>query len=66
VLTSGTATTAFEGSSLMNKMIKKAGGKIIVMPSGKITNKNLEEIQRLIPAPEYHGRLIVGPVDKYG
>ncbi len=60
VLTSGAAATAFEGSLLMNKMIKRAGGRITVMPSGKITSENLEEIRRLIPAPEYHGRLIVG------
>ncbi len=63
VLTSGCRETAREGSGLMNEMIRRAGGKIIVMPSGKITKENLGEIRSMIPAPEYHGRLIVGPVD---
>lgn len=64
VLTSGQAITAREGGVQMNDMIKKANGKIIVIPSGKITGENFTEIQALIPATEYHGRLIVGPVDR--
>ena len=64
VLTSGRAATATQGSALMNRMIRKAGGRIIVMPSGRITRENLQEIRHLIPAQEYHGRRIVGPVDE--
>ncbi len=64
VLTSGGKATAEQGSVLMNRMIRKAGGRIIIMPSGRITRENLHEIRHLIPAQEYHGRRIVGPVDK--
>jgi len=63
VLTSGQAATAQEGSIIMNKMIKKADSKIIVMPSGKISNKNFQQIRELIPCYEYHGRTITGPLD---
>jgi len=63
VLTSGRASTAQEGSALMNKMIKTAAGDITVMVSGKITKDNFHEIRELIPSRKYHGRIISGPLD---
>lgn len=63
VLTSGRAVTAQEGSTLMNIMIEKAAGDIIVMPSGQISQENFQEIHELIPGCEYHGRIITGPID---
>ena len=63
VLTSGRASTAQEGSALMNKMIKTAAGDITVMVSGKITKDNFHEIRELIPSRKYHGRIIAGPLD---
>lgn len=63
VLTSGQAVTAQEGSALMNMMIEKAAGDIIVMPSGQISQENFQQIHELIPGREYHGRIITGPID---
>ena len=40
-------------------MINKVGDRMVIIPAGKITKQNLNEIHSIIGAKEYHGRKIV-------
>jgi copper homeostasis protein len=60
ILTSGGAVTAIEGSATLLEMIQIADDKIEIIAAGKITDENLEEVQRTIKTSAYHGRRIVG------
>jgi copper homeostasis protein len=62
ILTSGGQPTAMEGAGMINRMIKEAAGRLSVMPAGKVTASNINTLANLIPAREFHGRLIVGPL----
>ncbi len=62
ILTSGKAGTAREGMALLKKMVE-VSGNIEIVACGKVTNENLPEIDRLIGAPAYHGKKIVGNLD---
>ena len=59
VLTSGGADNAKTGSKLIKTMINKVGDRMVIIPAGKITKQNLNEIHSIIGAKEYHGRKIV-------
>ena len=59
ILSSGTKETALEGAEILNKMIEKADGRIIIVAAGKITAENFQEVYKKIPAFEYHGKKIV-------
>ncbi|MGL4403509.1 MAG: copper homeostasis protein CutC [Fusobacteriaceae bacterium] len=59
VLTSGKMETAIEGRELLKKMITRAEDKITIVVAGKVTKNNFDEIQKLIPNREYHGKKIV-------
>ena len=59
ILTSGGEATALEGKDLINEMIKKSNGRLKIVVAGKVTKENLSELQKLIPADEFHGKLIV-------
>ena len=59
ILTSGGAKTAQEGSKTLLKMLKIATDKLEIIPAGKITRNNLEELHTLLHAKAYHGRKIV-------
>lgn len=59
ILTSGTKETALEGQEILKEMIKEAGEDIIIIVAGKVTKDNLDEISKLIPTKEYHGKKIV-------
>lgn len=59
ILTSGTKETALEGKDIINDMIKEAKDDIIIVVAGKVIKDNLEEISKLIPSKEYHGKKIV-------
>lgn len=54
VLTSGQEPGSFEGAELLAKLIEKAGDRIIVMPGGGITAKNVERIVAATGAQEIH------------
>ncbi|MCP4384306.1 MAG: copper homeostasis protein CutC [Hyphomicrobiales bacterium] len=54
VLTSGSEPTAFEGTDILARLIDKAGDRIIVMPGGGITAKNVERIVKTTGAEEIH------------
>ena len=59
ILTSGCKATALEGEDMINKMIEKANGKLKIVVAGKVTKENLAELEKLIPANEFHGKQIV-------
>ncbi len=59
ILTSGCKVTALEGEDMINKMIEKANGKLKIVVAGKVTKENLAELEKLIPANEFHGKQIV-------
>jgi copper homeostasis protein len=60
ILTSGGKPTALEGQEIIRKMIEVAGNQITILVAGKVLNINVEEIQRITGAKEFHGRRIVG------
>ncbi|HEX3009177.1 MAG TPA: copper homeostasis protein CutC [Bacteroidales bacterium] len=59
ILTSGTKETAFEGQEILRKLIKQAAGRITILAAGKVTFENLQQLQEIIPASEFHGKRIV-------
>jgi len=64
ILTSGGKPTAMEGLETLKKMLQTTDGNPIIMLAGKVTNKNVEELQQLTGATEFHGRRIVGNLSK--
>lgn len=62
VLSAGKAKTALEGASTLQKMIETANGKLTIIPGGKVTRQNLEELHNLVGSTTYHGTQIVGPL----
>jgi copper homeostasis protein len=60
VLTSGGASTAMEGSIMLNTLIRLTSGSLIILTAGKVTSENLDTLSRLVPSTEFHGRKIVG------
>lgn len=59
ILSSGTKATALEGAEILNKMIQKAEGKIIVVVAGGVTAENFSQVAENIISGEYHGKKIV-------
>lgn len=62
VLSSGGARTAHGGREVLKEMIK-ISGNIEVMPAGKITAANVDELHRYLGAGAYHGKKIVGSLE---
>ena len=60
ILTSGQAPSAQEGIPLLRRLVKKARGRIIIMPGAGITPDNLEAIEKATGASEFHGSRIMG------
>src|SRR5665213_2451549 len=54
ILTSGGRTTAMEGSSIIARLIKKAAGRIIIMPGCGISETNAADLVRFTRATEIH------------
>ncbi|KAL0616339.1 Copper homeostasis protein cutC-like protein [Plecturocebus cupreus] len=54
VLTSGCDSSALEGLPLIKRLIEQAKGRIVVMPGGGITDKNLQRILEGSGATEFH------------
>lgn len=59
ILTSGKAKTAVQGISVLKEMLTIARKDLSIMPAGKITANNIEEIHAILGAQEYHGKKIV-------
>jgi copper homeostasis protein len=54
ILTSGQCPTALEGIMLIEKLIKMADDRIIIMPGSGIHSKNIKEIALKSKAKEFH------------
>jgi copper homeostasis protein len=54
ILSSGQATTAWEGRFLLKELIERAAGRITIMPGAGITFKNIREIAEVTGAREFH------------
>ena len=54
VLTSGQDSTALEGLPLLTRLIEHARERIIVVPGGGITERNVERILKVLGAKEFH------------
>ena len=64
ILTSGGAKTALEGKETLNQMIHEASGQIKIVVAGGVTRENFEEVRSKIPSTEFHGKKIVGDLNK--
>lgn len=58
ILTSGGKPKATEGAELIRKMIDHAGGRIIIMPGGKVRYSNIEQLYKYTGAVEFHSSAI--------
>jgi len=59
ILTSGTKATAHEGAEILNQLITRADGRIIIVAAGKVTKDNLNKLIQHIRTSEFHGKKIV-------
>lgn len=59
ILTSGGKATAIEGSDMLLDMIKIAESRLKIIVCGKVTWENFDQISKLIPSSDYHGRRLV-------
>lgn len=55
VLTSGQERSAAEGLDLIAQLVREAGDRIVVMPGGGVTERNLKKILDQTGAREIHG-----------
>jgi copper homeostasis protein len=54
VLTSGGEVNALEGTPMIRKMIEQTDGRLVIMPGGGITERNLRRILDETGASEFH------------
>ncbi len=54
VLSSGQEATVAEGADLLAELVKRAAGRIIVMPGCGISERNFKKLDEKIKASEYH------------
>lgn len=54
ILSSGQAVSAYEGRFLLQKLVEKAAGRIIIMPGAGISINNIREIKSVTGAQEFH------------
>ncbi len=54
VLTSGQQKTAIAGIPLLQKLVKRAGGKISIMPGGGVRGHNIAELLEALDVREVH------------
>ncbi|XP_026886715.2 copper homeostasis protein cutC homolog isoform X2 [Electrophorus electricus] len=54
ILTSGCDSSALEGLLLIKRLVEQAKGRIIIMPGGGITERNLQRILEGSGAQEFH------------
>ena len=59
VLSSGGKPTAFEGRETLTRMIRFALPQLSIIVAGKVAHENFEEIRKIIPSSEFHGRRLV-------
>ncbi|MDT0446207.1 copper homeostasis protein CutC [Streptomyces johnsoniae] len=54
VLTSGQDISALEGAPLLARLVQAAGDRVVVMPGGGVTERNVSRVLRLTGAREVH------------
>ncbi|HEY8783691.1 MAG TPA: copper homeostasis protein CutC [Mucilaginibacter sp.] len=54
ILTSGGKSTAMEGASIIAELIKKAAGRIIIMPGSGVSEQNVADLVQFTGAVEVH------------
>ncbi len=54
ILTSGQHTTAMEGATLLNNLIRQADDRIIIMPGSAVKSSNIAELAKKTGASEFH------------
>jgi copper homeostasis protein len=54
VLTSGQEASVFEGAELLAELVRRAAGRIVIMPGGGIRERNVKRIVALTGATELH------------
>ncbi|WP_205862709.1 copper homeostasis protein CutC [Planosporangium thailandense] len=59
VLTSGQESSVLEGAPLIAELVDKAAGRLIVMPGGGITERNIARIAAMTGADEFHFAALV-------
>ena len=57
ILTSGGRATAIEGAETIAHLIKKAAGRISIMPGGGINESNISDLLKTTNAQEFHSSL---------
>jgi len=55
LLTSGQEKSAVEGMELIAELVRRAGDRLVVMPGGGITERNLKKVLSFTGAREIHG-----------
>ena len=55
ILTSGQCPTAVEGAGLLVALVRKAAGRIIIMPGSGVSPDNIDALARATGATEFHG-----------
>jgi copper homeostasis protein len=58
VLTSGQGENVMEGIEVLQTLVKKANGRIIVMPGGGLRSTNIEALDQKVKASFYHSSAI--------
>lgn len=58
ILTSGQKPNVVEGLNQLSELVKKAKGRITIMPGGGLRSSNVKEIQQLTQAVFYHSSAI--------
>ncbi len=54
ILTSGQKNLAIDGEELLNKLVKQANNRIIIMPGSGVNSDNIETLVKNINATEFH------------
>jgi copper homeostasis protein len=57
ILTSGQQNKAPDGADLIAELVKRAEGKVIIMPGGGLSEHNITEFASRVSAREYHATL---------
>jgi len=54
ILTSGQESSSFEGAELIAELIRRAKGRIIIVPGGGVRERNIKKIRDITGAKEFH------------
>lgn len=55
LLTSGLEESAYDGRNLIASLVERAAGRLVVMPGGGVRPSNIDELEKVSAASEFHG-----------